>query len=382
VWRQVDSGNPEVQGRLRALASAQADVTTAALTPPPQFSLLSQAIDPHQFAGDLWHKQVDTIASLSVSYERGNKLKLREAQAQAGLTASQLDVWGTRWQQRVAAAQAYWGLKLAQEQVDTSARHAALAEASSRAAQARLQQGDVSRLEATRLAVEAHRTENDLGVARDALLQAQFSLAQLLNRSADAARLQAVAPWPRWRENVTGDTGDVDAYPSVQAAQARLDQAQRALVLAQAQRLTAPTLSVQCEHHPPDGARRWGVGISFPLGMDGRQDGRVRKAMVARDDAQAQLDLARQQLRDTLRQQQQAASAAAQRAQRTDTQLLPQAREALQAAEYAHQQGAIGLQDLLDARHAVTSADLDSATAHAALAQAMAVLTTPFPPRE
>lgn len=392
VWQRVDAANAEVQSAQRGLEAAQADQTTAHVTPPTQFSLLSQGIDTRHLGGSVWHKPIDTIARLDHTLERGDKLERRDALAQAGVQASRADLQDARRTQRIAASQAYWDLKLAQEQMMTRVRHAQLAMESSRLASLRLQQGDLSRLEATRLAVEAERAQNDVSSARLNIQQAQQALAQLLRWQDRAITLRADDPWPEvpasaatsssTSTSATGTaTTEPEAWlnqrPDVQAAQARLDQAEQALSLADAQRVTDVTVSMQFEHNPTTADRLWGVGIAFPLGVDGRQDGPLKKAMLARDEAQAQLEQVRQRASAEHSLQQATMESASQRIRGLDQQMLPQAREALAAAEYARQQGALGLQDVLDARRALHAAELDSATAHADLAKAWSTLHIP-----
>lgn len=374
--QRVDQANRDVQTARRAVDAARADEVGAQVTPPAQFSLLSQAIDPHNLgSGSLWNRPIDTIARIDQPVERGDKAGWRLKAAQAGLTAAQLDQADTRRAQRVAAAQAYWDLKLAQEQVAASEHNVQLTQESSRAAQLRLAQGDLSRLEATRLAVEAARAANDKTQAVGQLTQARMTLARLLALDAPST-LVAQDDWPAAIPSgaTTDDASWAASHPDVQAAAARLEQAQAALSLAQAQRHADVTLSVQFEHNPSVGPRLWGVGIGFPLGVDGRQDGPVKRALIAVDEAQAQLDKARDAaLADRAMQRATLAGALA-RIDQIESHLLPQAREALQGAEFARQQGALPLQDVLDARRAVHAAEMDAALAHADAAKAWSAL--------
>jgi cobalt-zinc-cadmium efflux system outer membrane protein len=165
------------------------------------------------------------------------------------------------------------------------------------------------------------------------------------------------------------------ARPDVIAAQQRVEQAKSDLALAESQRKADVTLSVQFEHNPTVGNHLWGVGFAFPLGVDGRQDGPVTRALIAVDEAQSQLDKVRASALSDRAVQRAALTAALERVKRLETQLLPQAREALKGAEFARQQGALGLQDVLDARRALHDAELDAASAHADAAKAWAALT-------
>jgi cobalt-zinc-cadmium efflux system outer membrane protein len=379
VLQRVGEVNRDVQAARRSLDAARADETGAAVTPPPQFSVLSQSIDPHNLGhGPLWSRPVDTIFRIDKTLERGSKADLRIRQANAGRAAAEQDLLDKQRAQRVAAAQAYWDLKLAQEQLAVSQHNWELAQDSSRAAQLRQAQGDLSRLEATRLAVEADRAANERTQVSLQVSQAQSALAQTLAMSAAAASsMQATDPWPV-AQIASADVTDeawLGSRPEVKSAMQRAAQAQAALDLAQAQRKTDVTVSVQFEHNPEVASRLWGVGLAFPLGMDGRQDGPVTHALVAVADAQAELDKVREAALAERAQQGMALSTATERLHRLEQQLLPQAREALKAAEFARQQGALALQDVLDARRALHAAELDVASAHADQAKAWTALS-------
>lgn len=384
LQRAGDASLDVLQAR-QNLSAAQADVKTAAVTPAPVLSLNSQAIDPNRFGGgSLWHRQMDTIVRLDKTLERGNKAALRERSAQAGADAARQDLLDTVRARRVAAAQAYWDLKLAQEQDAISARNSELAQASARTARLRLQQGDLSRLEATRLAVEAERAANEQAQSRVQLVSARQALRQVLALDGTtAATLQAADAWPaeaeaqraKLSDPAGGDERWLEARADVQAAVQRVAQAQALVDLAEAQRRADVTVGVQFEHYPAVGNHLWGVGVSIPLGVDGRQAGPVARALATLEAARLQLDQLRAGLRTERAVLLATLQAAQTRVQRLDTVLLPQAREALQSAEFARQQGALPLQDVLDARRSLHAAELDAATAHADLAKALAALT-------
>ena len=64
--------------------------------------------------------------------------------------------------------------------------------------------------------------------------------------------------------------------------------------------------------------------------------------------------------------------AAAERRHRLTDELLPQAKQALQSAEFAYQHGATTLLDLLDARRTMRAVDLEATAAMADFAKARA----------
>ncbi|MCH8180417.1 MAG: TolC family protein [Proteobacteria bacterium] len=392
--QRVADANREVASARRAVQAAQADVQTARVTPPPQLSVLSQAINPQNMGhGGLWSRPIDTIVRLDQPIERGHKRELRSQAAQAAQRAADAELARTVLAQQQTAAQAYWDLKLAQVRRDIAQRNADISLASSKLAQERLKQGDLSRLEATRLAVEAERAASELGASEQQWQEARWALARLLSVGAAASPQtmprQADLPdasqaWPDAAQasvaaSDSQDHGDGEAWLSrradVQAAQQRLEQADAAVALAQAQTSADVTVSVQFEHYPPTGERMWGVGLAIPLGMEGRQQGPLARALVAQADAQSALERVRA---DALAEQAVLRSAlrtAGARAERLRQHLLPQAQDAVKATEFARWQGAMALQDVLDARRVAHTAELDTAQAQADFAKALSRLT-------
>ncbi len=384
--QRAQEANRDVLTARRAVAAAEADVLTASVTPAPQLSVLSQAINPNNLGhGGPWSRPIDTIVRLDTTMERGGKQAQRERQAQAGLQASQWEQAQALRAQQLAVAQAYWDLKLAQVQHDTAVRNAQVAQESRQVAQLRRQQGDLSSLEATRLSLEAEHALNETEQTRAQLTQAQWALARLLTLD-NHPEVLATDPWPQDQAPASCEVGDAGEgaclaqRPDVQAARQRLAQADAALGLVQAQRKADVTWSLQFEHNPPAGGHLWGVGVAIPLGMDGRQDGPERRALVAQADAQAALDQVQADAMAERGRLQASLTAASRRVERFDTQLLPQANEALKAAEFARQQGALSLQDVLDTRRLAHAAELDAAQAHADHAKALAALTLSFNP--
>lgn len=370
----VESRNRVLESARRTADAAEADQLTAAVTPPPQLSLNTQSIDPHNLgAGGVWNRHVDTILRLEKTIELGGKADLRVAGAEAGVRASRADLRDAARQQRLAAIGAYWDLKLAQRQYAVAEEGLRLARESSRLAKLREKAGDLPRIDAQKLAVEAERANNDLASARLQVSQARANLAAVLALETEASTLAAGDPWPAADVALPAQP-DTDARSDVIAARARVEQARQALQLARAQRTADVTVGVQYEHYPPDGNQLWGVGISMPIGVSGRQEGAVRHAALALNEAQAQLEQSRARARSDWEQAREAALVAAERATRHEHELIPQARAVLEAAQFARARGALALQDLIDAQRTLHAAELDAEQAHADHAKALAAL--------
>ncbi|MDE2432807.1 MAG: TolC family protein [Burkholderiales bacterium] len=375
VLQLVRVNNRDVSAAKRMHDAAVADARTAAVTPAPVLSVNMQQIDPgHLGRGSLWARPVDTVIRVEQTVERGGKAQWRAAVSRVAEEAAALDVREVLREQQVQASQAYWDLKAAEQQWRIAVDNESLAKSSSDLARVRLAQGDLSRLDATRLEVEAQRADNDRDVALQQVRVAQAALARLIGRRADD--LSVADPWPVVTDAtpLTRSLPVLAARPDLEAAQKRVEQARAALSLAEAQRSADVTVGLQFEHVPPSGERWWGVGLSVPLGVDSRQDGPVQRAQIDLANAEADRDRLQEQAQAERATQWQGMAAAIQRVVRIERDLLPQAREAAQSADYAREQGALSLQDVLDARRTLHAVELDAAGAHADLARAMAAL--------
>ncbi|HET8870226.1 MAG TPA: TolC family protein [Aquabacterium sp.] len=370
---QVRQSNRDVLTAQRLHQAAQADQRTASVTPSPVLSINTQQIDPgHLGHGSLWARPVDTVVRVDQPLERGGKAHWRTEVAQLAEQASAQDLSEAIREQVVQASQAYWDLKLAQEQWRISVDNETLAKSSSGLARLRLAQGDLSRLDATRLEVEAQRAANERESAAQQVKAAQATLARLVGR--EGVALTADDAWPTAPTAKSMHLPSLSDRADVLAATRRVEQARAALSLAESQRSADVTVGLQFEHDPPSGARWWGVGVSIPLGVDGRQDGPVQRARIDLATAEAELERIQAQAQAERSVQLQALETAARRVERIEQHLLPQAREAAQSADYARKQGALSLQDVLDARRTLHAAELDAEAAHADLARALAAL--------
>ncbi|HYM36330.1 MAG TPA: TolC family protein [Steroidobacteraceae bacterium] len=361
-----------------AYEASNADVVTAAEGPNPQLSINSSAIKYSEGSGPgtLWEKQIDSIVRVDQQIERGGKRGLRGKAARAGEQAAAADYADTLRTSRLNLAQAYFDLKFAQEAERIAASLIEVQAQSLRAAQLRFKDGDIASVDFSRLQIEAARAEANFSAARNQRRDAQLTLAQLLGLKDcldnDCAELQASDPWPA----PLNDRALVDSSvrPDVRAAQARSEQAQANVALAQAQRTRDVTVGVQFEHYPQPStnANSVGVGFSVPLFLRHRYQGEIQRANADRHVAE-----------ETLRNVQLVAAsdrahAAAdlfgsrERLRHFEGSIVEKAKAAAEAAEYAYLRGALNLTDLLDARRAMQSVELDELSAQTAYAKALA----------
>ena len=368
--------NRDLLAARRALESAQAAGLSAAARPNPQISINSVSISPKQGigAGNLDSKRIDTTLRVDELIERGGKRALRMRGASQLEQASRADLLDTRRQVRIALDGAYYDLLFAQAKVQLTSDIAGMAASAQDKANLRLKAGDLAAAEVARIEVDTLHTENDAQQAIADNATAQLALAYLIGEEVAAARLQAVSAWPQLADPETPQ--DLEALiarrPDMRAAQARLDAAQTQRDLARAQRTRDISVGAQLEHYPSGTDNTVGVGLSFPLFLGSYFEGDIRSAEVAFDAAQDALARTHAQALGELNAARNTLQTSAQRLQRYQSGLVPAARRAANAAEFAFAHGAISAVDVLDARRTWRAVQLETLSAQSDYAKALA----------
>ncbi len=361
----------------RLVEGAQADSITAGQRPNSNFSINTTAINPSKGVGSggLWDKATDTVFRVDQLFERGNKRDIRIASADKNIEASHAELADTVRRTQNAVAAAYFDLLLAQGKVSILRENADLYQRSLDAAEKRLRAGDIAPTEVTRIRVDALRADNDARQAKTDLLRAQLGLAYLTGMEAVASSLHASDPWPPSLQTIPA-MGSIENWvehrADVKAAHARILVADQNRALARSQRTRDVSVGVQYEHYPPDGRNTYGFGVSIPLFTSHNFEGEIRRAevdMAAAEDAYQKI---KAQAYADITQAHSDLVATNARARRYRDEILGQARKAADAAEFAYQNGALGVTDLLDARRTLKATWIESEGAQAGYAKALA----------
>ena len=368
--------NRDLHAAHTALTALKADVVTAGERPNPSLSVNTSSInlDSGLGNGGVWDKHMDTVVRVDQLLERGNKRGLRLASANALTAAQTASNQDLLRQLRASLTDRYSDLLLAQERERIGEQTLALYRRSVQASTLRLKAGDIAVADLARIQVDAARAEGDLRQARVDRGHAQLALAAMLGIEAQATAIHAADPWP-------GDIGVapsaatpqvVEQRPDVQAAALRVQAAESARDLARAQQTRDVSVGIQYEHDPPDGRNLLGVGFSVPLLVNHQYQGEIARAeadlQVARDEA----GKVRAQALSELLSADADLRAARDRREIYQSGVVSAAQRAADAAEFAFQQGASSVTDLLDARRTLHATLLDAANAQADYAKALA----------
>lgn len=364
----------ELQLARTAVSAGEADLAIAGQIPNPQVSLNISQISPWSGYGDgPWKdKKMDNVLRLEQLIERGNKRELRVKGADAMLDASRRDLDETGRQSLLTLRQTYYDLRLAQEKQRLTGEATATYDKALESGRLRLKAGDISQIEFARLQIDKSRADNDARQAQAELEQAQVALAYLIGEERTASQLLASDDWPAL-DSVPLKRSDLEQRPDVEAARLRVTAAEATRDLARAQKTRDVTVGVQYEHNmqsPPTNS--YGFGVSVPLFIWHEYEGEIAKAES--DLAAARLAHART-LAQAIGSVDQASSAlrsTEERGRRLENGLLADAERVARAAELAYVKGGMSLMDLLDARRTLRQTQLETATARADHAKALA----------
>ncbi|MBY0411764.1 MAG: TolC family protein [Burkholderiaceae bacterium] len=369
--------NSDVALARHALSAARADIASADHAPLPILSAKAASIDLQNGVGAgnvLTRKRIDKAIGIDWTWERGNKRALRTLVAQRNANAAQADIEDVQIQQLQTALAAYYDLLAAQERVRETTGIEQSASELARLATRRVQAGDLSVQDATRIHIEAERAHTDTQAAEQDREQASLVLAQV---TAISIAVQASASdWPAFSRPSTDSlpvdlVAQAETRSDVRAAIARVEAGQAALDSASAQRKSDWTVGASYDHFPGTSNRLLEVRVSVPLQWGYQYDGEIGRAQAEYASAQDALDKTRRLALLDLQHLQRLANNRAARVASFENGILPRARQVAQSAELAYTKGALPLTDLLDARRTLRTTALEALSARLDHAKAM-----------
>lgn len=306
-------------------------------------------------------------------FERGNRRELRRTGAEALAQAAEADYADTRRQQRLALHQAWFDWLAAAEKKRLLSETAELYKRGMVATDLRLRLGDVSRVEAGRLRIEALRAENEARGASADYDKTRNEVAFLIGE-ADARQLEPALIWPPLQPaDMAGTDLRRDERPDVRAANSRMQASERRRELARSLTTRDITLGAQVERDPATMAGvTYGLTVSVPLFVRYGYEGEKARAESDYYAAQEEGERIRQRVSVEIGRARADLAAATEKLQRIESETLPQAREVGAATEFAYRKGALNLNDLLDARRILRAVELEAVAARADHAKARA----------
>jgi cobalt-zinc-cadmium efflux system outer membrane protein len=299
---------------------------------------------------------------------------LRTQAAQSIAAASQSDLAEILVLQQLVAKDAFFDLLAAQERVTHVQAMAQSAKQLAATAQIRVNAGDLSVQDFSRVEIEAQRAQADAQSAQLERQRAALALAQITGRQLRPEPVNAWRLQPQWPSTAVAVGGNAEAWlearADVQAATKRLLATQALLDNAQAQKKLDPTVGVSLDAGANASNRLVELRVQFPLQVGYAYEGEIGRAVAQHAQAQDQLDKVRLAAQGEWMGLQQDLTNSAGRLQGYETLILPRARKVAEQAELAYTKGAIPLVDLLDARRTLRASLLEALTVQTEFAKA------------
>ncbi|WP_010108929.1 TolC family protein [Burkholderia oklahomensis] len=364
------------------LKSAQsgADASVGALVqagarPNPTVSLLQEGFD---------RQERTTTGLLNQTIELGGKRRSRVEAASYGREFALASLDGRAAALRADVSSAFYGLLAAQRQSQVAEESAAIAARSADMADKRARAGKVSPVEATKARVAQTAAQIELSNARTRVSAALARLANVTGSadvrgriaSGDLDALPGVEPLSQL-------LGRLDDAPLARAAKADMLRTNAQIAIERAKRVPDITVSAGVKHVVTGGApdNQAVVGVSIPLPLFDTNQGAILEAVHKAAKANADFDAERARLRLDLTQAYANYERSASEARRLKADVLPAARQSLDAMSRGYQLGKFSFLDVLDAQRTLFDAQsryvLALADAHQSYADIERLVGTP-----
>ena len=326
----------------------------------PAFSLLRE--DLSRSGEDYW----EATAGLMQRIEWPGRTVARGVAARHTITGAEARFRADSLQLVFAVREAYVRAWLAEEAERTIGQAAEMIQVVTRAAEQRLEAGDISGYETRRLRLGRIQAEKDEADAELRARGARRLLASLvlpevsLHELGPADAIIGVPP-----AIASGSALDaLSRRPDLEAAARELDAARAQHRVANLEWVPDPTLSLAYKEHA-DGFKGATVGVDLPLPIFNRAGGAREEAAARESAATSGLDLLRRQAELDLVDASDRYSVARERLEATGDGIMAEAEALLSAARVAYDEGEMTLVEFLDATAAFRDARLSALTLRA-----------------
>jgi cobalt-zinc-cadmium efflux system outer membrane protein len=346
------TANPGLRAAQLEIAIAEGAALQAGARPNPELSLLREGVQ-----GGVYSQ----TTQLSQTLELGGKRTARvgAAEQERLLAVARSDTARAELRADVAAAYldtlaAQQGLQLAQASLELAAK-------ATSASARRVAAGKISPVERTRATVAEANARLDQAQAEADLARARRRLAALWGGTMPdqpLAQPSALPPLPPLPELLAR----MDALPQLRHARLQIDSAAAQLRLEQAHRVGDLTVTVGTKRNaaPGDinqpGRNQTVVGLSLPLPLFDRNQGKELAALRRADKAGAELEAERIRVSLALSDAHQRASLAQSQLDTIGADIIPGAESAFNAAVTGFELGKFSFLDVLDAQRSVIQA--------------------------
>lgn len=347
--------------------------------PNPTFSYSSTNIQTSRLPNStsdgnkLWQRNYDTTLAIEQLFEVGGKRASKKAAAAAGRKEAEANYADACRTLALGVSKAYTVALLAEAKVTILKQSAESLRREADISEARLTAGDISVVDRNQIELEAERVALEVATAQAEATAAHIELEVLLGNP---------KPQGAWIATDSLDTlasalkpgADSRPRPDVLAAEAAVTKANADLRLEKANRVPDPSLFLQYERQPTEAPHTVGFGVSFPLPLWNRNNGAIRGAKAARDEAAALLGKARTQALSEVATAEAAYRNALFQWRHYTVTILPKSQQVLKAITFAYQKGDAPMIALLTAQRDDNEVRMNAVQAMADTAAAAAEL--------
>jgi len=368
LWLQK---NHDLEHARSQIDMAKADTLTASQRPNPQLSYNLSSVGSgrdHRYLNGSDH-----VVRIEQTFERGNKRELRMESADLSLKASQQYYADFKRQSRTLLYQLYYQLVLAQEKLRITKDNAELFKKTIEAAKLKLDVGEISQAELSRVDLDKLRADNDVMQAQNNLKQAQVDLAFYIGEENNASLIEASDPWPKVMEKIYQKPINIEDRADIKAALFKIKAAEANRELARALKKRDVTIGAQVERNSMDlETNTIGFGVSIPLMTGYGYEGEIARAESEYQLAEHELEHLRAQATSEINKAKSDLMVSEERILHYDDNLLKEADKVLQSAEFSYKQGAQSVMDFLDARRTYKVTQIEAMNARYDYAKSLA----------
>lgn len=361
---KVQQHSPALQALAYEIKAVDGQVQQARLLPNPE---LSGLVEDHQRATRT------TTIQLTQSIETGGKRGARVDVAERERDFAQLMLQAKQAEVRANTTKAFHALLAAQARLELADTSHALARQALAAASTRVAAGKNSPVDETRARIAASGAEIELVQARADVDAARENLALLWGGNAqELGRAEGQLDQLPNAPPLATLTARLEKAPGIALARIELQRREALGRVEKARRMPDLAVTFGSKKDEQFGRRQAVFGLSVPLPLFDRNQGRMHEALQRTEQARTELTAATAALASELRTAHARLMTARNQARSLQEDHLPGARSASEAARKGYEYGKFGILDVFDAQRVLLQAQAHHlrvlADAHAAAA--------------
>jgi cobalt-zinc-cadmium efflux system outer membrane protein len=342
------SSSPQLAVSMRERDAIEGVKTQAALRPNPSVSTSIQ---------DTRSENRQTFLQLNQEIELGDKRQVRMDAADAMYSKANLELELKKAEIHAATVAAFYEVLVAQEKLNLTKSSVDIAEAALSASAKRVIAGKSSPVEETKSKIAASSARVDLAQANAQFMSARKKLAALWGNTTSFETVEGnVAVVPELTSIADLNT-KLEQAPAVKLAKSEIASRNALTRIEQSKATPNITLSAGVVNNQELGGINQAIlGLSMPIPLFDRNQGNLQEAVSREYKAQDELALLQNQLQTQIAVHYEQLLASKSMAKSYETEILPGAQSAFDAATKGFQAGKFDFLDVLDAQRTLFQA--------------------------